>query len=59
MRYVFEDTSVLTLAQGVVRRAEEYSVIIKLRTTECGGLLFYTTLLATILLVALIDRETR
>ena len=42
-----------------MRRAEEYSVIIKLRTTECGGLFFYTTLLATILLVALIDRETK
>ena len=55
----FEYTSVLTLARGVVRRAEEYSAILKLRTTECGGLLFYTILLATNLLVALIDRETK
>ena len=59
MRYVFEDTSVLTLTRGIVRRAEEYSAIIKLRTTECGGLHFYTTLLAANLLVALIDRETK
>ena len=27
-----------------MRRAEEYSVIIKLRTTKCGRLLFYITL---------------
>ena len=28
-------------------------------TAQCGGLHFYTTLLATILLVVLIDRETK
>ena len=58
-QYVFEDTSVLTLAQWIVRRAEEHSVIIKLRTTKCGGLSTYTTLPATNLLVALIDHETK
>ena len=59
MRYVFEDTSVLTLAQrgsekgrGVFcdNKAKDYRVW---RT----ALLYY--LLATILLVALIDRETK
>ena len=59
MRYVLEDTSVLTLAQwgsekgrGVFcdNKAKDYKVW---RTT------FYTTLLATILLVASIDRETK
>ena len=42
MRYVFEYTSVLTLARGVVRRAEEYSAIIKLENTKCGGLPIYS-----------------
>ena len=38
-----QDTSVLTLSMRDVRRAEEYSVIIKLRNTKCGGLPIYTT----------------
>ena len=35
-------TSVLTVAQWVVRRAEEYSAIIKLENTKCGSLPIYT-----------------
>ena len=38
-----KDTSVLTLATLGVRRAEEYTVIIKLGNTEYGGLPIYTT----------------
>ena len=59
MQYVFKDTSVLTLAhwdsgkgRGVFcdNKAEDYKV---------WWTTFYTTLLATILLVALINRETK
>ena len=37
-----KDTSVSTLVTLGIRRAEEYTTIIKLRSTDCGGLPTYT-----------------
>ena len=46
MRYVFKDTSVLTLAQGDSEKGRGVFCNSK-GTTKCGRLLFYTTLLVT------------
>ena len=48
----FEVYLCLDLSTMVVRRAEEYSAIIKLRNTKCGGLPIYTN-------GALADRVTK